>query len=137
MNSIDLLNELSNIYTKTQTDTQISTAISNLVASAPTTLNTLNEIAAALNNDPNLATTLTNQIASKQPTITGAASTITTSNLTASSVLVSDTSGKVAASSVSNTQLGYLTGVNSNIQTQLDTRLTYSTGTAAASFLVF
>ena len=66
INSRDLLNELNNIYTKAQTDSKISIAISDLVASAPTTLNTLNEIAAALNNDPNLATTLTNQIASKQ-----------------------------------------------------------------------
>ena len=42
--------------------TAITTAINNLVDSAPGTLNTLNEIAAALNDDPALATTLTNLI---------------------------------------------------------------------------
>ena len=59
-------------------------------------------------------------LSSKQNTITGAATTITTSNLTASRVLVSDTSGKVAVSTVTSTELGYLHGVESNIQSQLD-----------------
>ena len=40
----------------------ITTAVNNLVDSAPGTLDTLNEIAAALNDDPALATTLTNLI---------------------------------------------------------------------------
>ena len=43
----------------------ISTAISNLVDSAPTTLDTLNELAAALGDDANFSTTVTNSIASK------------------------------------------------------------------------
>jgi hypothetical protein len=42
--------------------TAISAAVANLVDSAPGTLDTLNEIAAALNDDPALATTLTNLI---------------------------------------------------------------------------
>lgn len=36
----------------------IATAIANLVATAPTTLDTLNELAAALGNDPNFAATI-------------------------------------------------------------------------------
>lgn len=36
-----------------------------LVASAPETLNTLDEIAAALGDDPNFATTITNQLGTK------------------------------------------------------------------------
>ena len=40
----------------------ITAAVANLVDSAPGTLDTLNEIAAALNDDPALATTLTNLI---------------------------------------------------------------------------
>lgn len=56
----------------------------------------------------------------KQDAITGGASTITSSNLTASRALVSDASGKVAVSEVTSTELGYLDGVTSNIQTQLD-----------------
>jgi hypothetical protein len=54
-----------------------------------------------------------------QETITGAATTITSSNLSASRVLTSDVSGKVAASSVTSTELGYLSGVTSAIQTQI------------------
>lgn len=62
------------------------------------------------------------QIDSKQATITGAATTITSSNLTASRALASDGSGKVAVSSVTSTELGYLSGVTSAVQTQVDTK---------------
>lgn len=48
-----------------QTEAQVSAKISALVDSAPETLNTLNELAAALGDDPNFATTVTNQIAQK------------------------------------------------------------------------
>ena len=41
------------------------TALSNLVASAPDTLNTLNELAAALGDDPNFATSLATTIGTK------------------------------------------------------------------------
>lgn len=58
------------------------------------------------------------QLNGKQATITGGASTITSSNLTASRALVSNGSGKVAVSDVTSTELGYLDGVTSNIQTQ-------------------
>jgi hypothetical protein len=47
------------------TETYVSTAISNLIDSAPGTLDTLNELAAALGDDPNFATTITNSIATK------------------------------------------------------------------------
>jgi hypothetical protein len=57
----------------------------------------------------------------KQATITGAASTIVSSNLTASRALASDGSGKVAVSSVTSTELGHVSGVTSAIQTQLNT----------------
>lgn len=54
----------------------ISTAISNLVDTSPTTLDTLNELAAALGDDPNFATTVTTALGTKLPlaggTMTGA-----------------------------------------------------------------
>lgn len=56
----------------------------------------------------------------KQATITGAAASITNKNLTANRALISDASGKVYESSVTSTELGYLDGVTSAIQTQLD-----------------
>ena len=65
-------------------------------------------------------TDITNLKNNKQNNITGGASTITTSNLTTNRALVSDGSGKVAVSAVTNTELGYLDGVTSNIQTQLN-----------------
>lgn len=49
--------------------TYVDTAIANLVESAPGTLDTLNELAAALGDDPNFATTVTNQIAGKENAI--------------------------------------------------------------------
>lgn len=57
------------------TEGYVTTAVSNLVAAAPSTLDTLNELAAALGDDPNFATTVTNSIATKLPlaggTLTG------------------------------------------------------------------
>lgn len=56
----------------------------------------------------------------KQSTITGGASTITSSNLTANRALISNASGKAAVSAVTSTELGYLDGVTSSVQTQLN-----------------
>jgi len=77
-------------------------------------------------------TGLTTALAAKQATITGAATTIDTENLTASMALVSDANGKVAAhASVSATELGYLDGATSALQTQLDAKQkTITAGTA-------
>lgn len=63
---------------------------------------------------------LEQELDGKQAAVTGAASTITGSNLTAKRALVSDGSGKVAVSAVTSTELGYLDGVTSGIQGQLN-----------------
>ena len=47
------------------TQTYVNTAISNLIDTAPSTLDTLNELAAALGDDPNFATTITTAIGNK------------------------------------------------------------------------
>ena len=60
------------------------------------------------------------QLDGKQATITGAATTIDDTDLTASRALISNGSGKVAVSAVTSTELGYLDGVTSGIQTQLN-----------------
>lgn len=66
----------------------------------------------------------------KQATVTGGASTITSSNLAASRALVSNGSGKVAVSAVTSTELGYLDGVTSKIQTQINGKApSYTYGT--------
>lgn len=68
--------------------------ISQIVDSAPSTLDTLNELAAALGDDASFATTVTNALSDKQD--------------------------KVA--NVSDTEIGYLDGVTSAIQTQLNSK---------------
>ena len=60
------------------------------------------------------------QLNSMQPAITGAASTIVSDDLTASKALVSTSAGKVGVSSVSTTELGYLSGTTASVQTQLN-----------------
>jgi len=67
----------------------------------------------------------------KEPTITGAATTITTNNLAIDKVVVSNALGKIAAAVISVTELGYLSGVTSNIQTQLNTLAASGTYTAS------
>jgi hypothetical protein len=62
------------------------------------------------------------QINAKQATITGAATTIDTEDLTASRALTSNGSGKVEVSAITSTELGYLDGVSSSIQTQIDAK---------------
>lgn len=70
------------------------------------------------------------QIDAKQVTITGGATTITGSNLTVSRALVSDGSGKVAVATTTATELGYVNGVTSAVQTQIDTKI--ATGSVAS-----
>ena len=53
--------------TKVATTAYTDTAISNLVDSSPSALNTLNELAAALGDDANFSSTVNNNIATKLP----------------------------------------------------------------------
>jgi hypothetical protein len=65
------------------TESYVTTAISNLVDTAPTTLNTLNELAAAINDDASFASTVTTALGTKapieSPTFTGTIGGITKS----------------------------------------------------------
>lgn len=66
-------------------------------------------------------------ISGKQDTITGAASSVTSLNLAAARTVITDGSGKLAASSTTSTELGYLSGVTSAVQTQLNSKADAST----------
>lgn len=57
-----------------------------------------------------------------QSSITGGASTIVTSDLTADRALLSSGSGKVAVSATTATELSYVSGVTSAIQTQINSK---------------
>lgn len=101
-------------YTTTQAETDnstkiastafVRTAVSNLVSSAPETLNTLNELATALGNDPNFATTVSKNIGA----IDAKANT-NASNITA---LQTSDNAKFKAVSVSNDTLTFTKGDN-------------------------
>ena len=53
--------------TQIATTSFVKTAIANLVDSSPSSLDTLNELAAAIGDDANFSTTVTNSIATKMP----------------------------------------------------------------------
>jgi hypothetical protein len=69
-----------------------------------------------------VSSALQTQLDAKQATITGSATTIDTESLTASRAVISNASQKIAVSDVTNTELGYLDGVTSAVQTQIDTK---------------
>jgi hypothetical protein len=58
--------------------------------------------------------------------VTGAATTIDTEDLTSSRAIISNTDGKIAVSEVTSIELGYVDGVTSSIQTQLDGKQDFS-----------
>lgn len=76
------------------------------------------------------------QLDAKQASITGGASSITSNNLTASRALVSNSSGKVAVSAVTSTELGYLDGVTSNVQTQLNNKVSKAGDTMTGNLII-
>ena len=85
---------------KSYTDTKVS----NLVGSAPSTLDTIAEIASALNNNPNVVTALNNSIASKQ--------NATDNNLQTSSKTIVGAINEINSKiSSANTQLQNILGV--------------------------
>ncbi len=70
---LDNITAGANVYTDANVNTYLgangygtsASIIASITASAPATLDTLNELAAALNDDANFSTTVTNQIATK------------------------------------------------------------------------
>lgn len=77
--------------------------------------------------------TLNEAIEASKITLTGAVTTITTNNLSASKILVSDSNGKVAVSSVASDKLTHLTNVTSDIQTQINSKQTKLTEVGTAT----
>jgi hypothetical protein len=55
-------------------------AVANLISSAPSALNTLNELAAALGDDENFSTTITNSLAEKLPYVADTLTNLSTAN---------------------------------------------------------
>ena len=59
---------ITDVYTKTETDSAVSTAVSNLVGDAPAVLDTLSELADAIGDDADFLTTINTNIALKANT---------------------------------------------------------------------
>jgi len=113
------------------TITGVNAKISGVIGNAPEALDTLKELADALKNDHDYATTITNHLATKQVVITGAATTITGTNLDTNMAMISDNTGKVAVSNkVTTTELEYLDGVTGVVQSQINTKQIIVTGAA-------
>jgi hypothetical protein len=118
--------EGTNLY---YTDTRVNS--NSTITGHTTSINNLNTATGTLSTSISATNTslinasgvLNTKIDTKQATITGAATTVTGTNLTASMALVSNSSGKIANhASVTATELGYLDGVTSAIQTQLNNK---------------
>lgn len=95
----------------------------------------LTATATEINYTAGVTSALQTQLNAKQATITGAATTVVSSDLTASRAVISNSSGKVAVSTVTDTELGYVSGVTSAVQTQLNAKQTAdATLTALAAY---
>ena|SRR3990167_733402 len=100
----------------------------NLTASRAVVTNALGNLSASSTTSTEIGyvngvtSAIQTQLDSKQATITGGATTIDTEDLTFDRALISSASGKVAVSVTSATELSYVDGVTSAIQTQLDAK---------------
>ena len=95
------------------TEIFVNNAISSLVASAPTTLDTLNELATAINNDSSFSTTMVNLIGTKaplsNPSFTG---NVSVSGLTTTNTLTVSSSLTVPSNSIPSTAINNSTFVD-------------------------
>jgi len=117
------------------TETYVGTAISNLVDAAPTTLNTLNELAAALGDDANYASTISTALGLKaplaSPTFTGTVTIPSGASISGFAPLASPTfTGTVAGVTSTHVGLGNVDNtsdankpVSTATQTALDLKL--------------
>ena len=111
--------DTSTIYTKAEVDTSLGQK-ANLDLVYIKDPNVTSEEIGYLNG---VTSAIQTQIDSKQANLTGAATTIASSDLTATRALVSDASGKVVVSNVTSEEIGHLDGVISSIQAQLDNKI--------------
>ena len=77
-------------------------------------------------------TGLEDALTGKQAEITGAVSDLVFTNAATNKVVVSNSTGKLTTHAVTNTELGYLQNVTSNIQTQLNAKQTKVTASTSA-----
>ena len=119
-------NSLTNYYTKTETysKTEVNDLLSNKADTSdiPTKTGDLTNNGDGTTGSKYITNSdLNTELENKQDKITGGATTIVTDDLTVNRALVSNANGKVAVSNTTSTELGYLSGARSNLQSQIDT----------------
>lgn len=119
-------NSLTNYYTKTETysKTEVNDLLSNKANTSdiPTKTGDLTNNGDGTTGSKYITNSdLNTELENKQDKITGGATTIVTDDLTVNRALVSNANGKVAVSDTTSTELGYLSGARSNLQSQIDT----------------
>ena len=92
------------------TQSYVSTAISNLIDSAPSTLNTLNELAAAINDDASFASTITTALGNKLDSSTAASTYAPINSPTFTGTVSGITKSMVGLGNVENTALSTWAG---------------------------
>lgn len=112
---------ITDAYTQTQVDDKLSAKANKASTLAGYGITDAKISSGTITLGSNSITPVTD-ISGKQDKITGAATTITSSNLTTNRALISNGSGKVAVSDVTSTQLGYLNSVTGNVQSQLNAK---------------
>ena len=120
----------SNVQTQLNTKGTVNTLSDLSITSTASELNILDGVTAdagELNYVDGVTSNIQTQLDGKQGSLSGSATTIDTETLLASLAMVTDSNGKVAVSAVTATELGYVSGVTSNVQTQLNTKGTVNT----------
>jgi integrin beta 8 len=108
------------------TSSQVDSAIAAVIDAAPGTLNTLNELAAAINDDASYAATMTTALGNKQDKVSGVSDTeIGYLDGVTSAIQTQINSKQATVANVSDTEIGYLDGVTSSIQSQLNNKAVY------------
>ena len=108
----------------------LASDVSGIVSVAATTLTELNYLSG-------VTSAIQTQFSGKQATITGAATTVVSSNLSTNKAVISNGSGKLDVSAVTSTQLGYLSTTTSDIQTQLNTKLAATITSVATGDILY
>lgn len=102
----------------------VAKVINSLANGSDTNAPSINAVNAAITAIYNAIDTLSNSVTTalsgKQATITGAATTITTNNMVSGRALVSNNDGKVGVSVVTSSELARLSGIEGNVQLQIN-----------------
>lgn len=129
MTAVDTMVSTANVNLKSYVDGQFT----SLINGSPSTLDTLNEIAAALGNDANLSVTLTNKITGVQGNVTAANAAIVTANTNIKGYVDGQISTTTSAITTANTNMkGYVdTGLSSLSSNRINANASNVTVTAS------